>query len=200
MSFFSRTSFQPKRQFRFLVNFSQIADIDFMCTKAAKPSYKMGEGVSHKILNHTFKFPGTVTWDDIKIDFIDAIEPNVGSKFYNMLVNSGYLQPTSFSNLLQGITKQSANAALGTVRILQLDGGVMGPAPGLDPGASQGISEGTSIIEEWTLNNAYIKDVAFGTTLDYAQPGIVSVGTTITYDWASYNGQRQDYAGSATIV
>ena len=199
MSFFNQRTFQPKRSFRFLVNFSNIADIDFMCTTAAKPSYSLGEGASHKVLNHTFKFPGTVTWEDITISFIDAVEPNVGSRFYNMLLNAGYAPPTNNLNLLQGVTKDSSVGALGTVRIFQLDGGLVGAAPGLDPGAGVGAQGPTTIIEEWTLTNAYVKSVKFG-DLNYGEQGIVNVNTTITYDWASYNGEPQAYAGSNVIT
>jgi len=198
MAFFNQSTFQPKRQFRFLINFSQIADIDFMCTKAAKPTYNLGDGVSHKVLNHTFKFPGTVTWTDIEVGFIDAIEPNVGSKFYNMLVNAGYVAPERSENLLQGITKASSVGSLGTVKILQLDGGTI--ATPADPGAAQGAAGPVNIIEEWTLTNAYLKQVSFGNNLAYAEQGIVNIGATIVYDWAQYNGTPQIYAGSAAIT
>jgi hypothetical protein len=170
MPFFSETTFQPKRSFRFLVNFSKIANIDFMCTTADKPAYQLGDGVSHKILNHTFKFPGTVTWNDVKINFIDAVDPNVGSRFYNMLINAGYAEPITPDRLLQGVTKFSSNEALGSVKIMQLDGGTMTAVPGGDPGVAAGTPAGTSIIEEWTLNNAYIKDVNFG-SLSYSDLG-----------------------------
>ena len=195
MPFFSDTSFQPKRAFRFLINFSQIADIDFMCTDAAKPSYNLGDGTTHQILNHKFKFPGIITWQDVNVNFIDAIEPNVGSRFYNMLLNAGYAQPVTFQDLLQGVTKVSSTSALGRVSILQLDGGAVGAIPGADPGQAIGASDGTNIIEEWTLHNAFLKTVNFG-TLNYGSEEIVKIQTTITYDFASYDGSVKPYAGT----
>ncbi len=196
MPFFSNTSFEPKRQFRFLVNFAKVADIDFMCTDAQKPTYNLGDGTTHQILNHKFKFPGIITWNDININFIDAIEPNVGSKFYNMLLNAGYTQPVEFEDLLAGVTKASSTSALGQVTLMQLDGGGMNTIPG-DPGISTAAGKTARIIEEWTLHNAFLKTVNFG-SLNYAQEGIVQIQTTITFDFASYSGNSREYAASIT--
>ena len=47
----------PKRKFRFLVNFSNLgADTQFMVSKAAKPSFELSNSTEHKILNHLYAF------------------------------------------------------------------------------------------------------------------------------------------------
>jgi len=188
MPFFSDTGpggFQPKRSFRFLVTFSELSDLTFMVTKAKKPSYKISNK-DHKILNHTFNFPGIVTWNDVTIDFIDAVDPNVGSKFYNALRNAGYVAPISEAALTTGITKVGSTSTLGEVRIKQLDGGGIIMPGGADPGEVTGIPDATNVIEEWTLKNAWILSADFG-ALDYAGEGIMEVKLTIKYDYATYS-------------
>jgi hypothetical protein len=185
----SRQNFQPKRQFRFVVEFPTFAsDTTYMVTKVTKPSFEMAGDTEHRILNHTFKFPGIIKWSDIDISFIDALEPNVGSKFYNVLKNMGYLNPTSLDNLHAGITKTSAQSALGEIRILQLDAG----APILSEGArtdaadeTAGMPSGVKWVEQWKLHNAFLKTVKFG-DLSYDSDDIVNIDIGITYDYATY--------------
>ena len=189
---FNDKAFEPKRKFRFLVSFSTIPDMTWMCKTAKKPSYEMSP-TDHSILNHTFKFPGKIKWNDIEITLIDAIEPNVGSRFYNILRNSGYVEPTTNEALLTGITKFQTAAALGNVVIQQLDGGRVIEA--LDPGASlpSGVTA-TNIVEEWTLKNAFIKNVDFG-DLDYGTEDLIDISVGLTYDFASYSGVGAPYGG-----
>ena len=191
MPFFSDTGpggFQPKRQFRFLVSFSELGNLTFMCVKTGKPSYKI-ETKQHQVLNHQFNFPGIVKWGDIKMEFIDAVDPNVGSKFYAALLNSGYVAPVSEAALTTGITKVGTTSTIGEVRIKQLDGGGIILPAGSDPGEVVGAIDSTNIIEEWTLKNAFIKEVGFG-ELDYGQEELVKITATITFDYATYNPQQ----------
>jgi len=193
MAFFADSGaggFEPKRQFRFVINFPELSNLQFMAKSAAKPSYELGS-TEHKVLNHTFKFPSTVTWQDIDVTFIDAVEPNVGSQFYSSLIAAGYLPPATESALLTGITKVNSTRALGEVVIKQLDGGGIILDPGADP--SQAQIEATNIIDEWTLKNAFIKSVAFG-DLSYDSEDLVEVSVGLTYDWAVYNSNVQEYA------
>jgi hypothetical protein len=186
MPFFSDASpggFEPKRQFRFLASFTNLGDIKFMVTSAKKPSYEMSKPVEHQILNHVFKFPGIVKWTSpLEIKLIDAIEPDVGAKFYDLLLQTGYVEPTTESALLQGVTKVSTTSALGEVRIQQLDGGV---------DAIEGIPGAVNIVDEWTLKNAYVQKVTWGEQLDYKQEGLVEIGVSIAYDWASFKSGKE---------
>ncbi len=192
MAFFADSGaggFEPKRQFRFLINFPELSNVQFMAKTAKKPSYELGS-TEHKVLNHTFKFPSTVTWQDIDVTFIDAVEPNVGSKFYNSLIAAGYLPPSTEGNLLTGITKVNSVRALGEVVIKQLDGGGVILEPGADP--TQAVVESTNILEEWTLKNAFIKSVDFG-DFSYDSEDLVEVSVGITYDWAVYSAPNSAY-------
>jgi len=191
MPFFSDSGpggFQPKRSFRFLVNFTELSNMSFMVKTATKPKYTI-KAAEHSILNHKFKFPGKVTWDDVTIEFVDAVDPNIGSKFYNALLNAGYVNPVNEGALTTGITKVQSTSALGEVRIKQLDGGGILLPVGADPGDFMpGFDDvdATRIVEEWVLKNAWLASVDFG-KLSYDTEDLISISTTITYDYATYN-------------
>ena len=187
MPFFNDTQFQPKRKFRFLVGFSNLGeDLVYMVTKATRPSFELTNITEHKILNHTFKFPGIVKWNDIDITLIDAIDPNVGSRFYNVLRNMGYVQPGTADQLAAGISKHQAWQALGEVVIRQLDAGGQGAPDKADQSLpSSGVLSGAKSHEIWTLKNAFIKSIKWG-DVDYSSEDIVTVDVGITYDYATY--------------
>ena len=187
MPFFSDSGpggFEPKRKFRFLVTFTSLSNLTFMVKSVNKPSYTMTPK-EHNVLNHVFKFPGVVKWSDVKVTFIDAVEPNVGSKFYNALLNSGYVPPTSEGALVTGITKVGVTDTIGSVVIKQLDGG--GMIMPTDPGELVLGPDGTNVVEEWELKNAFIKGVSFGEGLDYSSEDIVEVSVDLVYDYAVIN-------------
>ena len=187
MPFFSNAGpggFEPKRKFRFLVSFTGIQNIEFMATKVNKPSYDMTPK-EHQILNHVFKFPGIIKWSDVQVSFVDAVDPNIGSRFYNALLNAGYIQPTRFNNTATGITKVQAKSALGDVVIKQLNGGGVDVPAGVDTGTFLGNILDVSYVEQWTLKNAFIKGVKFG-DLDYSSEDLVGIDIDVVYDYAEY--------------
>jgi len=186
MAFFSDASrllggFEPKRQFRFTVNFSAIPDVTFMAKTCNKPAYKI-EVAKHNYLNHEYKFPKIVTWEPVKVSFVDAMEPNVGTKFYNALLNAGYFPPPGQNAAMTGITKVQSVMAIGTVTIRQLDGGGVLETDILEAK----IPVNTSYHEEWTLKNAWITDVKFG-DLDYSKQELVTIDVGLEYDWATFS-------------
>ena len=74
--------------------------------------------------------------------------------------------------------------------IRQLDGGHRAGAGGpivLDPGNVVGPAIGPFIREEWTLKNAFVKDVAWSGEMTYsADAGLVEMTVGLTYDFAKY--------------
>ena len=188
MPFFSDTGpggFEPKRKFRFLVSFTELSNLTFMAKTAAKPSYDM-TAQEHNVLNHVFKFPGIVKWSDIDVTFIDAVDPNVGQKFYNALLNAGYVAPINEAALTTGVTKISSHGTIGEVKIKQLDGGGIILPSGADPGEVIGALDSTNVVDEWVLKNAFIKSVKFGDGLDYSSEDLVDISVSLTYDYATY--------------
>jgi|2_EtaG_2_1085320.scaffolds.fasta_scaffold35521_2 hypothetical protein len=193
MPFFSDTrpgGFQPKRGFRFLVSFSELGGTRYMVTDATKPTVAIKK-TAHTILNHTFNFPGKVTWGSPStINFIDAIDPNIGSKFYNALLNAGYVNPDSEAGLITGITKVQSASTLGEVKIQQLDGGGIILPAGVDPGELPGVIDDTMIVETWTLKNSWVTSVDWG-KLNYGDDNLVKVAVKVEYDYATFERNNE---------
>ena len=157
-----------------------------MATGVKKPSFS-SKPTTHQFMNHTFKYPGIVVWDDMEaLTFVDAFEPNVGSVFYNVLLNSGYDIPSNFTNSLLGMTKTSAVSTIGDVVIRQLDGGHRTDFEG-SPGSIVGATVGPNIREEWTMKNAFITSAKWGEELKYGEEAaIIEVTVGLSYDYATY--------------
>jgi len=179
----------PKRAFRFKITIGAFSDtsigsdlgtnVVFWAKTADKPSFTLGE-TSHNYLNHTFKFPGRVTWNDVTITMVDpGGEKGVAFALTKILNESGYVVPTDASQF-QTISKTKAVGGLGEVLCQQLD------------------DEGT-VLESWTLNNSFISDVNFG-NLDYGSEELTEYSITVRYDWATYNeglGSEVSYKASS---
>ena len=177
----------PKRNFRFKVQFTKMnaltgfdSTVLFYAKTAAKPSFTLGE-TTHAFLNHTFKFPGRVTWNDVTITMVDpgpstgdseTSTNGVASALTKLLNNSGYVIPTSAGDDFTTISKTKAVSAIGNVIITQLD-------------------HDGSPIEKWTLYNAFISDVKYG-DLSYEDDNLTEYSITLRYDWANYEGVEYD--------
>jgi hypothetical protein len=161
------TGNDPKRQFRFLVilgNFPNGAT--WYAKKTGKPSFTVTE-IDHSYLNHTFYYPGRVKWNDLSVTLVDPVSPDAVANTLSMVQASGYRLPTSMATTPEEtstISKAKSVNALGGVVIQQID------------------SNG-SIIEQWTLNGAFLTEVNFG-ELDYSSDEIVEVTLKFRYDWA----------------
>lgn len=158
----------PKRNFRFIVEFNGInatpgGALAWYAKSAQKPSFAVASA-EHKYLNHTFYYPGSVTWNAISITMVDPVEPDMTATFADILVQSGYSPPTDTTSL-GTISKAKAAGALGIVTITQID------------------SDGNPL-ETWTLWNSFVEDVKFGDSLSYGDDGLTEVSVTLKYDWA----------------
>ena len=94
---------------------------------------------------------------------VDPVDPDMTATLSDIIVASGYSPPTD-ANSLGSMSKAKAANALGTVIITQVD--------------SDGVA-----LEEWTLWNAFIKDVKFG-DLQYGEDGLTETTLELQYDWA----------------
>ena len=166
----------PKRKFRFKVSVSGLTDSDmgpivWWAKTAAKPSFTIASA-EHKYLNHTFYYPGSVTWNDVAITMVDPQDPDVAKLLAELVANGGYHPPTTAGDFAT-MTKASAASALGTVTVIAIDGA------GLE-------------IESWELNNAWITDLKFG-DLEYGGDDLTELTMTLKYDWATLE------AGGVTV-
>jgi hypothetical protein len=158
----------PKRNFRFIVEFGGInatpgGSVAWYASTVQKPSFAIASA-EHKYLNHTFYYPGSVTWNPITITMVDPVDPDMAATFSDIVVNSGYSPPTDTTSL-GTMSKAKAAGALGAVTVTQIDSNG-------DP------------LETWTLWNSYIEDIKFGDSLTYGNDELTEVSVTLKYDWA----------------
>ena len=158
----------PKRNFRFTVEFQGIQAAQggaklWYAKSATKPSFAIN-AAEHKYLNHTFYYPGNVTWNDVSVTMVDPTDPDMAATLASIIEASGY-KPPSTADDRASISKAKSAAGLGTVIITQLN------AKG-DP------------IETWTLWNSFLTEVKFGDNLEYGNDDLTELSVTIKYDWA----------------
>ena len=171
----------PKRNFSFIVEFSNLRSSDgpllWFAKTAAKPSFAIA-AAEHKYLNHTFYYPGSVTWNTISISLVDPVVPDVAATVADFIVQGGYTPPST-PNSLTTMSKAKAAGSMGIVTVKQLD------ADGM-------------ILEEWTLWNSWITDVKFGDTLEYGNDELSTVDIELKYDWARLETKTDGSVGPNT--
>ena len=171
--FWLNPNFEPKRQFRFLVQLSfGEQDVTFLAKSVDRPSYSISSN-PHQFFNHTFYYPGRVTWNTVNLTLVDPVSPNGAELLYQYLEDAGVQKPTSV-NAATGttITKSSATTAMSNIVIQEIATPVGGGSE-------------SQIVGQWTLLNAFFTDVNFGTH-DYGSEEMVDISLTIQYDWAEY--------------
>ena len=142
--------------------------------KCDKPKMSISE-TEHKYLNHTFYYPGRVTWGDITLSVADVYSTGDRSTAYRIMEQirfGGYDLPQS--NRSDFVCKK--NLTFQTFKIQQFDCAT------------------EEIVEEWDLNNAWIKEVSFG-TLDYGAEDPLAIDLTVKYDWCTYTPQQPQGGG-----
>ncbi|MAK56328.1 MAG: hypothetical protein CML17_10880 [Pusillimonas sp.] len=173
MAFYADPTTDPKRSFRFLFSLPSQSVANslqaYYVKEVKKPTFQMEGGPQIKYIQHAFKYPGRVVWQDVTVTVVDpGGSDDAGAALYNMLAKSGYSVPTDApfeGTLEESISKRKALDALGQPRLTQID------------------SEGFPI-EEWTMHNAFVSSVDFG-TVSYDSDDIVNVQLTIMYDYAT---------------
>ena len=79
MAFWSSTATsEPRRNFKFLVRISDANGLipTWVVKSINLPEINVGES-EHKFLNHTFYFPGTVTYNEISFTVVDSINDEI---------------------------------------------------------------------------------------------------------------------------
>jgi hypothetical protein len=161
MAFWSTGDTQPTRQFRFLVsNSSDSEAVWYWAKSVTKPSFEISS-TEHQLVNHKFKYPSILTWNDITMTIVDTGDKTKG--LLEQIIKTGYNYPTEFTTT-EGISKGAANEYLDELTIQQIN------------------ADGETI-ENWKLKGAFIKSTNFG-DLDYESDALVTVQLTIGYDWA----------------
>jgi hypothetical protein len=177
MGFWSDINMDPKRSFRWLFYIDSVA-APYLCRSVKKPSFSVGN-ISHQFVNHTFYYPGRVSWNPVDVSIVDPAGGGFGYEgedtsvsLLNAIYASGYTNPDKGgpNGSISSISKKAANTYIGVPRIEQIDG------------------DGEPI-EEWTLHNAWIESADFG-SLDYGSEEMVSLSMTLRYDWATMDNSE----------
>ena len=154
MSFWSNSSLEPTRKYRFRVQLGP--DIFWWAKSVTKPSFEITTN-KYIAINYSLEYPGILNWNDVTLTVVD-----VGKKteaYYEQLKALGYRDPIKGA-VAGGIKKiKSSN-----LRVFQMD------------------AEGNDI-ETWILHNYIIKGIQFG-ELSYDDDGLVEIQITIGYDFA----------------
>ena len=170
--FWSSELVEPKRQFRWYMNFGSnsgfLTPLEYALKKADKPKAKIGE-ITHKYLNHSFYYPGRLEWEAINVTFASVSDADATTLVHRLLNRAGYQTPIAANDKNRfTFSKEKFAGAIGSVDIIQTN------ADGAE-------------IEKWTLYNPFFTSVQYG-ALDYGSDEIVEIATTVRYDWAELNG------------
>ena len=176
--FWHMQGIQPKRKFRWIATIGQGKKIfQYTIKKVVKPEWTTANK-EHKMLGHTFNFPGPVTWNTVDVTFLDIAsapesdeEGNAALFLQEAIRAAGYEFPTSIGQATLGVTKERAVAALGGISVEQLN------------------ADGNAL-EKYTFYNPFIEKVNFGGDFDYDSDDLVDVTLTLRYDWAEILGHK----------
>jgi len=162
----------PKRSFRWILDLGVdgLADnISYICKKIQKPTMNIAEA-EHKFLNHSFYYPGSVSYDKITMVLVDPANPHSTQALYNLIQDSGYELPGNITddvgvgNGTSTISKRLATSKINDCKITMLDGS-------------------GNKIEETLLKNAWIAKVDFGGELDYETEDLMQITVDFRFDW-----------------
>jgi hypothetical protein len=171
MAFWSSTSLDPKRQYKFKVKFDKLGtDATYLAQSADRPVWTVTDGTKVEFLDKSFHFPGKVSWNQVKIKFVDAAAggTNVSAAVYKYLSESGWITPT---------TPPAGDGTFATFGKPKATSGMNVYIDVLD-------TNGASI-DKWQLMNAFVTTAALN-NLDYAAEAILTAEFTFRYDWAEY--------------
>ena len=172
-NFWTSPNRDPKRAYRFLVT---LPNFDGGATWYAKSATKPKINVSnqeHKYINHTFNYPGRVTWDTVTITLVDPVNPNAARQVAEIIGASGYSIPASEDGDITTVNKAQATEALSTVKITQIG------------------ETDSDILEEWRLQQCWVEAVNFS-ELSYESEDLSTVELTLRYDWAELTTYDSD--------
>jgi hypothetical protein len=182
MAFWSAVGPEPKRNHRWVVRFSppDASSITYALKKVDKPKAKIGE-VEHKYLNHSFWYPGRLSWEPINMTFAAVSEPDATYIIDLITKQAGYGVPNNAgltNDQLATIGKNKFRGALGaSIDIYQVD--------------ANGMTN-----EMWQVFNPFFTNIQYG-ALDYSNEEIVEIQCTVRFDWAKLTAPTNS-AGQST--
>ncbi len=184
MPFWDPNNFQePLRQNRWFLEIPFYESLKYALKKCSKPEYDISVS-EHRLLNHTFKYPGVLTWKPIEVSIISYLNKDefldASTILYEELFSS-YYNSDIFN------TRPDNYDVFGFLDVIPDRSGSRKTKERLASNFKKLSIVQTSTdgkeLERWTLYNAWISNVKFG-NLDYDSEEIVTIDFTIQYDWA----------------
>ena len=178
----SATAQDPKRKFRFKVLFGGTSgetanQVIWWAKSVDKPKMTVA-GSEHKFMGHTFKYPGSVKWEDVNVTLVDPVSPDAAKQTLEIMSLAGYVFPESgyvdsSALAMNTMNKAKAVAAVGEFQIIQID------------------ADGNAV-ETWTLHNPFFTAVNFS-ELSYDSDDLSEIQLTVMYDWAKLKTEGDEY-------
>ena len=168
MSFWTESNITPKRNFRFLIEITNLGDngsqsIVWWAKSVKVPAFDVAE-TQHQFLDNTYNFPGRVTWQDVNMTLVDPASPDAVALTNHIMDEFYSIKSKGALGAPKTVSKKGAVAALGSVIIRILD-------------------ENGDDVEKWTLANPFIKSVSYS-DLAYDNEDLRTIDITFKYDWA----------------
>jgi hypothetical protein len=146
-----------------------MAGVDaWLARSASKPHLSFGDTMQVNYVATYSRYLSTRgSWNPIDITLNDAIDPSASLEITNLL-----LSQWDYETGRAGSKKQYAKEI--QLKLL---------APGIDASSTQ-----TSVIEIWTINNAFFTDINFNASnLDYENTDRQTISFTLNYDNAVFS-------------
>ena len=176
MAFWTDAQFEdPKRAYRFLVDIGRMPNGATWYAKSCKKPEITISTIEHNFLNHKFYYPGRAEWAEVTVTLVDPVSPDAAINTAALIRAGGYNPPKNVNDAAT-ISKQASVAAMGSVRISQIN------------------SEGQAV-ETWTLWKPFITGVTYG-DLDYSSDDMTEITMTIRYDWAIIQTEKSSETGA----
>jgi hypothetical protein len=215
MAFWTNSSLELKRKSRFIV---EIASGFFLpnvktCTK---PSANV-DIKEFQLINHKFKYPGVVTWGDIKITMIDmrgagGATLDTGLLLWRMLKHTGYNFPTEATGEIAAFGPKHVRQLSTPEKASSISNGFGRGINGQIDTGNAGVGQMTNnqavkiytlapngtTVEKWTLHNPQIKSINWGDHA-YDSDEFVEYSIEIVYDWASHEPFNGDFNSAIEI-
>lgn len=156
---------EPKRSYKYKVKWAS-GDIPwFFVSSIDLPKVEVSQAETHA-LNHTFKWTGRPTWQDISLEITDSEALNAMKVVMDKFTRSGYVFPTRPTQL----TTMSKKAFVDEFGDLQI----------------QELTWEGKLLGTWKLQNAWIKSIDPGKKA-YESDEVQKISMSVVYDWAEYS-------------
>lgn len=166
--FWTEANAEPKRKFRFKIQlFSN--EVAWYAKSVTAPSFEISS-IEHHFSDHVFHYPGKIKWNDVSVVLIDpAGDKDVVNQTLQLIQLAGYKIPS-----LGGVADGTAFDTFSKAELVGNNGNIV----------LEATDQSGEVLEQWTLNNAFITSVKFG-DFDYSSEDMREIEITFKYDWAS---------------